>query len=116
MNGKLRKIALGMSVLMCAGMLFTCALPAKAAMCTHPTLLYPVDAYEVVEENHYDDTGHYVRKETQGCCTTCGETIVMQLGTVEHKPHDLVTTIDWGRNIGYDYCKECNYDCTYIVL
>lgn len=116
MNGKLRKVALGMSVLMCAGMLFTCALPAKAAMCTHPTLLYFLETFDVVDENHFDDEGHFIRRETRACCTTCGEILVMQSETVDYEAHDLVTEIYWNDNIGYDYCTECNYECTYIVL
>lgn len=83
MNSKLRKIGLGMCGLMCAAMLFTCALPVKAAnVCQHISRCY-LGVFEEYES--IDDDEHYYTKEERACCETCGMIIVLRTETVKEK-------------------------------
>lgn len=112
MKGKLRKIALGMSVLMCAGMIFTCVMPAKAAiqLCdhsiTHALLGWSED---YVDKDDYDSVGHYIKRDERGACGICGEEFAIQTVIVEKEDHDVETNINWNTYLVEEPCKKCNY-------
>ena len=112
MKGKLRKIALGMSVLMCAGMLFTCVMPAKATirLCDHSithALLGWSEKY--VDENDYDSVGHYIKRDERGACGMCGEEFIIQTEIVDKEDHYFIRGTDLQTGFSVDFCLYCNY-------
>lgn len=113
MKGKLRKIGLAMSGLMCAGMLFTCVLPAKAAnqLCDHYTFEL-LGWTEGVVVGH-DDEGHYIKKDEQGCCAICGEVFVIKSETIK-EPHNFQNGYDDKGRVIMSYCPDCDQFYFYI--
>lgn len=107
MKGKLRKIGLGLSGLMCAGMLFTCVLPAKAAPCQHITYMYLGWSDEYVDG--FDHHGHYIRRDELGCCATCGEIFTFQSTIVRKEDHKISTVWDEKNEWLIEKCEECGY-------
>lgn len=111
MNGKLRKIALGMSVLMCMGVFFTCALPAKAAkVCQHISRCY-LGMFK--EGESINDEEHYYTIEERACCETCGATIVLRTET-GRESHNFYTTYDPQGRLIQKYCADCDKLIIYL--
>ena len=108
MNGKLKKIGLRLSGLLCAGMLFTCVLPAKAnVVLPCPHIAYALIGWgeEVAGDLKPDEDGHYIRRGDQGCCATCGETFFIN-PSIAKEGHDFII-YNLSQNIIMKYCSVC---------
>ena len=115
MSGKCKKIGLGLSGLMCAGLLFSCVLTSVAgnsgerAECahTHKQLVNKYERYEI-----YDDSVHDVYEIYEYECVYCSKLFEMWEKR-ERENHDIVDYWDSVENCWAEECGRCGYTYYY---